>query len=460
MGFSFRRSSSFGPFRFNFSKSGIGASVGVKGARVTLSPKGKAYITVGAGGFSYRQNLSSGERASTNQPRFQPVPRADSLDEIKTADVEDLRESSKSELVESLNKRAQMFNPAVIVLVLSAICGCIGLVELGSSVPAVPSALPEVSALSDGSRQTNHTDEYALLLARYGQPSTVEITRAGTAPLRAAIWGGAHLAVTFVPAGCVDAYEFFQSHKNDPPVSRGQSRHRGTNRTTEPTSPPCIPPADKASTIVGYEDTASHSAVDSRTAERSFATLGSKSTVPPSLKTADAAQVKGHGQKTAPLTISVDYNEPTLEAERRRQGDIENSNSSSAKFGSGFLIGAFLLIVPAIIVHRKNKEKRTTQLVYDLSAPARAQQEGLEGAFGQHSGGWTVSPPLPTGSEMRVPRTTSSENESPSAGRRPLGLRVISSLFAWISANSKCSSCRTRSCIGNGASSRPLNTTI
>jgi len=49
MGFSFRRSSSFGPFRLNFSKSGIGASIGVKGARVTLSPKGRTYITVGAG---------------------------------------------------------------------------------------------------------------------------------------------------------------------------------------------------------------------------------------------------------------------------------------------------------------------------------------------------------------------------------------------------------------------------
>jgi hypothetical protein len=98
MGFSFRRSSSFGPFRFNFSKSGIGASVGVKGARVTLSPKGKAYITVGAGGFSYRQNLSASERGSKNQPRFQPVPEAESLDEIKTVDVEELRASTKSEL--------------------------------------------------------------------------------------------------------------------------------------------------------------------------------------------------------------------------------------------------------------------------------------------------------------------------------------------------------------------------
>jgi hypothetical protein len=385
MGFSFRRSSSFGPFRFNFSKSGIGASVGVKGARVTLSPRGKAYITVGAGGFSYRQNLSSSEKASTNQPRFQPVPEGESLDEIKTADVEELRASSKSELVENLNKRAQMLNPAVIVFVLSAICGCIGIVELGSAVPSVPSALPDASVLSDGSRQTNHTDEYALLLARYGQPSTIEIAQAGTASLRTAIWEGAHLAVSFVPAGCVDAYAFFQSHKNDPPVSRGQSRHRGTTRAKEPTSPVCIPPADKASTIVGYEDTTSHSAVDSQTADRSFAGLGNKSTAPPSVKVPEPAQVKGHGQKTAPLTSSVDYSEPTLEAERQREQEIEISNARSVKMGSGFLIGAFLLLFAATIVHRRNKEKRTTQLVYDLSEPAIAQQEGLDGAVGQLS---------------------------------------------------------------------------
>jgi hypothetical protein len=39
MGFSFRHSSNFGPFRLNFSKSGIGALVGVKGARLIRSPK-------------------------------------------------------------------------------------------------------------------------------------------------------------------------------------------------------------------------------------------------------------------------------------------------------------------------------------------------------------------------------------------------------------------------------------
>ena len=98
MGFSFRRSSSLGPFRLNFSKSGISASVGVKDARVTLSPKGRTYITIGAGGFSYRQNLSSETRTSAPGPHVQMVPEVASLDEIKTADVEELRESSKSEL--------------------------------------------------------------------------------------------------------------------------------------------------------------------------------------------------------------------------------------------------------------------------------------------------------------------------------------------------------------------------
>ncbi|HEX7680514.1 MAG TPA: DUF4236 domain-containing protein [Thermoanaerobaculia bacterium] len=43
----FRRSVNFGPLRFNFSKSGIGASVGVKGARLTLTPRGTTYVTVG-----------------------------------------------------------------------------------------------------------------------------------------------------------------------------------------------------------------------------------------------------------------------------------------------------------------------------------------------------------------------------------------------------------------------------
>lgn len=223
MGFYFRRSSRFGPFRLNFSKSGVGASVGVKGARLTLSPKGTTYITVGRGGFYYRQNLASAHNRSSPAPQYQTVQTQPSLGEIRTADVEELRESSKSEFIEGLNKRAQMFNPATILFVLVAICAAVGLVHLmGAASPVTQPALPDPSASSEGPRQANRVDEYALLLARYGQPSTVTITQAGSIPLRTATYEGAHLAVAFVPAGCVDSYTYHEAHKNDIMPSREQ----------------------------------------------------------------------------------------------------------------------------------------------------------------------------------------------------------------------------------------------
>src|SRR2546425_4982126 len=58
MGFYFRKSIGFGPFRLNFSKSGIGASFGVRGARISAGPRG-TYINVGRNGFYYRQKIDS-----------------------------------------------------------------------------------------------------------------------------------------------------------------------------------------------------------------------------------------------------------------------------------------------------------------------------------------------------------------------------------------------------------------
>jgi hypothetical protein len=59
MGFYLRKSFSAGPIRFNLSKSGIGASVGVKGFRVGTSARGRSYVHAGRGGLYYRKNLSS-----------------------------------------------------------------------------------------------------------------------------------------------------------------------------------------------------------------------------------------------------------------------------------------------------------------------------------------------------------------------------------------------------------------
>jgi len=74
MGYFFRRSAKFRPFRLNFSKSGIGASIGVKGARLTMTPRGTSYITVGSHGFYYRETLSNrGRTPAGHGPAVLPV---------------------------------------------------------------------------------------------------------------------------------------------------------------------------------------------------------------------------------------------------------------------------------------------------------------------------------------------------------------------------------------------------
>lgn len=59
MGFYIRKSFKIGPLRLNLSKSGLGASVGTKGARLGLSAKGKLYTHLGRSGLYHRQDLGS-----------------------------------------------------------------------------------------------------------------------------------------------------------------------------------------------------------------------------------------------------------------------------------------------------------------------------------------------------------------------------------------------------------------
>jgi len=58
MGWSFRRSKSFGLFKLNFSKSGVGLSFGVPGARVGVNAKGKKYLRGGIPGTGLYYQLS------------------------------------------------------------------------------------------------------------------------------------------------------------------------------------------------------------------------------------------------------------------------------------------------------------------------------------------------------------------------------------------------------------------
>ncbi|OGB89607.1 MAG: hypothetical protein A3H39_10085 [candidate division NC10 bacterium RIFCSPLOWO2_02_FULL_66_22] len=59
MDFDIRKSFTIGLLRLNLSKSGLGTSMGVKGARLGLSAKGTLYAHLSRGGLYHRQDLSS-----------------------------------------------------------------------------------------------------------------------------------------------------------------------------------------------------------------------------------------------------------------------------------------------------------------------------------------------------------------------------------------------------------------
>jgi hypothetical protein len=67
MGWGFRRSVKFGPFRLNFSKGGVGASVGVPGNRLTFRADGRVQHTAGLPGTGLRWTETLG--GAVSQPR-------------------------------------------------------------------------------------------------------------------------------------------------------------------------------------------------------------------------------------------------------------------------------------------------------------------------------------------------------------------------------------------------------
>lgn len=73
--FYLRKSLRVGPVRFNLSKSGVGISAGVRGARVGISSTGRAYLHAGAKGIYYRKTLgSAGTRGSQGLLAGRPEP--------------------------------------------------------------------------------------------------------------------------------------------------------------------------------------------------------------------------------------------------------------------------------------------------------------------------------------------------------------------------------------------------
>lgn len=103
MGFYVRKCFSFGPLRLNLSRSGLGASVGVKGARIGVGPRGNYYVHAGRGGLYYRQNLT----LPGSSPSSQPTPTlsdSPSLPDVESGPITEMHDTSSAALLKELNR--------------------------------------------------------------------------------------------------------------------------------------------------------------------------------------------------------------------------------------------------------------------------------------------------------------------------------------------------------------------
>jgi hypothetical protein len=107
MGWSFRKSKSFGPFRLNFSKSGVGLSFGVKGARISLSKRG-TYVNLGANGIYYRRRIDQVSQQRGNGTTSPPKDnlQQDTFHTITTNNVETVTDVGSRAFVDELESKA------------------------------------------------------------------------------------------------------------------------------------------------------------------------------------------------------------------------------------------------------------------------------------------------------------------------------------------------------------------
>ncbi|HWB86774.1 MAG TPA: DUF4236 domain-containing protein [Bryobacteraceae bacterium] len=363
MGYFFRRSANFGPFRLNFSKAGIGASVGVKGARLTMTPRGTTYITVGKHGAYYRETLSSHHRRSASPvPPASETPLQGLSNQIVTADVSDLTDSSSEELIQQLNERANMFNPALILYAAVLIlCMC----ALFVTVRRVEPQLPNPTSVSDLQRNIG-TPEYAILVDRYGYPDSVLATELlGIVPLRTAYYRSANVKVSFVPNGCVQIYEdamqILALGLRAPVLARDETK----------TTKHCIESPAAGWAVVGYVDPVDNSTISVDLARYRLSRNPLREGSPPIIEVKSAtarrnANSRSRSKKQFKSKSEAPPRRQTWSVEGQAISNVQTDAGWNPFSGSTFLLTSLGLLCAAIIVHKKNTAKRTSRLFFEL----------------------------------------------------------------------------------------------
>jgi hypothetical protein len=168
MGWSFRKSLGFGPLRVNLSKSGIGYSLGVRGARIGANSRG-TYIRMGRSGIYYQKYLqtnSAGPRTKPVpiQPQFTAEPELANV--IQTASASSLQDSTATELLQEItfhHKKARIAPVVIGVTAFVVIMCMVATLPVWTSVALVVTGAVAhaIATRADYKRKVIHLD-YAL----------------------------------------------------------------------------------------------------------------------------------------------------------------------------------------------------------------------------------------------------------------------------------------------------------
>lgn len=156
-----RKSLKAGPFRFNFSQSGIGVSAGVKGFRVGSGPRGN-YIRIGGGKAHYLRTSPPQKHSVKHEhgkaPHSESYSKASHssthapLEEIESGTVFAMTDSNSASLLNELNNKQKKIRSWPIILVIGIIS--IIAVPIKAPIALAAAGLTLIGYYWDASRKT------------------------------------------------------------------------------------------------------------------------------------------------------------------------------------------------------------------------------------------------------------------------------------------------------------------
>jgi hypothetical protein len=250
----------------------------------------------------------------------------------------------------------------------------------------------------------NEIDEYALLLARYGEPNKVVVTPSTSVSLRTAIYYTAHLRLLFVPCGCVHDYERDESRKaNSNARTEKSSSQRSRSGRSKPVYTTCVPPANNGSTIIRYEDDENGSSISADDAKQRLDRIRSKLSSSPVLATSvDSSKGLDASRSNSQISLqssSVHFDQETLHSEQARLAANEFAHVRDLREGIGLLFGGIGLLIGGAFVGESCRARRMTRLVYELNEVERQNHSVVEQSLKHLAGSqkiWRVVAKSPT----------------------------------------------------------------